>query len=497
MEAWSRSPSNHGTRMTLRPLPLACLLLVLPAVVAAQTAQEILGAAVERYEQRVADIDNYSVIQETNGTGQVTYYEKRTVDGHPVFVPQTAADVAVSRAGLSWGQLQGMLLNAFSGAGMQALAGELQSANHDQLAVLVGSFGQRLGGGGGDVASAAKGALVSAGTDVLKDALVDAAIDAGLQALATGIGGAAGAQVGIIVQALRDSDGFGDALGNLAAALPRMVGSAVPGGGQGPGGMPGGMNTMPGGIPGGPMGAPVPSDPKSLALSAAASAGVGMLVGMGARAVGGMFSDEDPADSDPYAMLRRLSDRFRVVGSGDIEGRPAWILEATDPDGIDVGDDEFAPRSIRFHMDRADYVIRRVEMEGDMDMEGERRPVTVVVQLDDYRDVQGLLHPFHTTIAFEGMNTGMSDEEAAEMSEQMEQARRQMAEMKEQLAQLPPEQRQMIEQQMERMGGMPGMQQMEARMDALAAGRMETVVQEVRVNEGPPEELTRPRPPGV
>lgn len=483
--------------MTLRPLSLGSLLLILPATTAAQTAQQILDAAVERYEQRVADIDDYTVVQEANGTEQITYYEKRTMDGHPVFVPQTATDLAVSRAGLSWGQLQGMLLNAFSGAGMQALAGELRAADQDQLAVLVGSFGQRLGTGGGDVAAAAKDALVSAGTDALKDALVDAAIDAGLQALATGIGGAAGAQVGMIVQALRDADGFGDALGNLAAALPRMVGASVPGAGQAPGGMPGGMNTMPGGMPGGPMGAPMPSDARSLALSAAASAGVGMLVGMGARAVGGFLSDDDPAETDPYAMLRRLSDRFEVAGTGEIEGRRTWTLEANDPSGIDVGADEFAPRSIRFHMDSEDYVIRRVEMEGDMDVEGQRRPVTVVVQLDDYRDVEGLLHPFRTTIAFDGMDAGISDEEAAEMSAQMEEARRQMAEMEKQLAQLPPEQRQMIEQQMERMGGMPGMQQMESQMDALAAGRMETVVQEVRVNQGPPEELTGPAGAGL
>lgn len=483
--------------MTLRTLSLGCLLPILPATVAAQTAQQILDGAVERYERRVADIDDYTVVQETDGVEQVTYYEKRTVDGHPVFVPQTATDLAVSRAGLSWGQLQSMLLDAFSGAGMQALAGELRAAGQDQLGVLVGSFGQRLATGGSDVATAAKDALVSAGTDALKDALVDAAIDAGLQALATGIGGAAAAQVGMIGQALRDADGFGDALGNLAAAIPNMLGGAIPGAGQGPGGMPGGMNTMPGGLPGGPMGAPVPSDARSMALSAAASAGVGALVGMGTRAIGGLLPDDDPAETDPYAMLRRLSDRFEVAGTGDIEGQPTWILAADDPGGIDVGADDFAPRSIRFHMDRRDYVIRRVEMEGDMDMEGERRPVTVVVQLDDYRDVDGLLHPFHTTISFDGMDTGMSDEEAAELSAQMEEARRQMAEMEKQLAQLPPEQRQMIKQQMERMGGMPGMQQMEARMDALAAGRMETVVREVRVNQGPPEELTAPAGAGL
>lgn len=471
--------------MTLRTLPIALLLLLLPAGLTAQTAREILDTAVERHEERIADIDNYTVVQEMNGTEQVTYYEKRTVDGRPVFVPQTAADLAINRAGLSWGQLQSLLLNAFSDAGMQGLTGELEAASQDQLAVLVGSMGQRLGAGEGDVAAAAGDALVSAGTESLKDALMDAAIDAGLQALASGLGGAAGAQVGMLVQALRDSDSFGDALGNLAGAVPDMLGV---GGGRGPGG----MNALPGGMPGGPMGADISSDPRSMALSAAASAGLGMLAGMGARAVAGALSDDDPAETDPFAMLRRLSDRFQVAGTGTVDGHPAWILEADDPAGIDVGADDFAPRSITFQMDREDYVIRRVEMEGDMDVEGERRAVTVVVALDEYRDVQGMLHPFRTTTSFEGAGSGMSDEDAAEMSAKMKEARRQMAAMEERLAELPPQQRAMVEQQLEQMGGMAGLQdRTEAGMGALAEGRMEMVVKEIRVNEGPPEELSR------
>lgn len=475
-------------------LPIVCTLFLalVPAALSGQSARQIIDHAVQSHEARIADIEDYTIIEELNGAEQVAYYEKEVIDGRPVFVRRGAADVALARAGLSWGQLQGLLTGAFTRAGFQALTGELQGASPDQMATLMASMGQRLAGpDAGDLAAAARDALVDAGTDALKDALVGAAVDAGLQALATGIGGAAGAQVATLIQALRGSDGFADALGNLARALPGMAGAAIPGGTGGAPGMPG-MNTLPGGVPGGPMGANLASDPRSLALSAAASAGLGMLVGAGARAIAGALSgDDEPDSADPYAVLRRLSDRFTLTGSETIDGHPVWVLAAEDAGGIDVGGEEFRPTSITVHLDRESEVIREVRMEGEADMDGSRGPMEVAVRLEDYRDVQGLLYPFRTVTTFRGPGEGMSAAEREEMSARMEEARRQMAEMEKQLAQLPPEQRRMVEQQLEQMGGASGLQERAGRqMEALAEGRMESVVGEVRVNQGPPEELT-------
>lgn len=72
-----------------------------PDAVRAQSAQEIVTTAVERYAERVADAENYTLVQQMNGAPQTVYYEKRSVDGRPVFEPLTAADLALSEAGMA------------------------------------------------------------------------------------------------------------------------------------------------------------------------------------------------------------------------------------------------------------------------------------------------------------------------------------------------------------------------------------------------------------
>ena len=47
-----------------------------------------MDTAAERYEARFAKIDNYTVVQDMNGTKVTTYFEKRMQDGHPVFDPR-------------------------------------------------------------------------------------------------------------------------------------------------------------------------------------------------------------------------------------------------------------------------------------------------------------------------------------------------------------------------------------------------------------------------
>lgn len=71
------------------PAPLLALVgLLLPAAASAQSAAEILGTAVERWEARLADIDNYTVVQSVNGMSFTVYFEKRMQDGHPVLEPR-------------------------------------------------------------------------------------------------------------------------------------------------------------------------------------------------------------------------------------------------------------------------------------------------------------------------------------------------------------------------------------------------------------------------
>jgi len=478
-------------------------LLLLPGLGAAQSADEILQTAIERYEARVADVENYTLVQEMNGTPMPFYHEKEMRDGHPVFVRVDAIGLAERRSGFSLGQAQQLMTLAAGEAGLQSVMGALEASSRGQLAGLMGNLGQELpAGAGADPADPF--AAFDAGT--FKEALTKAATDAGMDLLLTAVGGATGAQVAVLLDAVRSSDGFGSLAKNLVGALPRLAGgglpgmSGLPGGGGPPGAGMGGMGPLAGGSMG-PMGASMGGSPESMALSAAASMGANMLIGAGSRAVKGLFSGDDEPETDTYTMLSRLQGRTRLAGAETVDGAEVWVLEVDDPGELGLDEDGgFEPSSLTFHLDRRMYVPRRVVMAGTVEVEGERRPVTAVTRLEDYREVDGILHPFRTVTAMEGLGETLSDEEReemaerrAEMEEQMAEMEERMAEMEEQLDQLPPAQRRMIEEQMK---NMPAMQQqaMEG-MDAMASGgTMEMVVRvtEIRVNEGPPDDLLGP-----
>lgn len=178
-------------------------------------------------------------------------------------------------------------------------------------------------------------------------------------------------------------------------------------------------------------------------------------------------------------MLVRLSERARLTGTETVDGRTVWVLEADDVSGLGFGDGEFTPTGVTLHLDQEMYVPLRMEMTGTMAVEGESHEVTMITRLEDYREVEGLLHPFRTTITIQGMADAMPAADRAEMQQQMEELRKQLEEM-------PPEQRRMMEEQMK---NMPQMRQMMEQMEAAAAGEdveMTVEVEEIRVNEGPP-----------
>jgi hypothetical protein len=51
----------------------------------AQSASEIVDAMLAAYEARIADVQNYTLVQAVMGFEAVTYYEKELSDGRPVF----------------------------------------------------------------------------------------------------------------------------------------------------------------------------------------------------------------------------------------------------------------------------------------------------------------------------------------------------------------------------------------------------------------------------
>jgi hypothetical protein len=65
-----------------------CLLTVstvLSPAAMAQDAREIIQTAIDRYEQRMSGVENYTIVQEVMGFESTSYYEKQMVDGRSVF----------------------------------------------------------------------------------------------------------------------------------------------------------------------------------------------------------------------------------------------------------------------------------------------------------------------------------------------------------------------------------------------------------------------------
>lgn len=75
---------RYGAGLVAAAAALATL--VLPAALPAQSAQEILDEARDRYQSQIEDVDNYRVTQTVMGSETTAYYEKETVDGQATFV---------------------------------------------------------------------------------------------------------------------------------------------------------------------------------------------------------------------------------------------------------------------------------------------------------------------------------------------------------------------------------------------------------------------------
>ncbi|MEZ5064967.1 MAG: hypothetical protein R3B81_09535 [bacterium] len=173
-----------------------------------------------------------------------------------------------------------------------------------------------------------------------------------------------------------------------------------------------------------------------------------------------------------YTKLQQFAERAKLRGSEKVDGNACHVLTIDHLEDVSFdaeGSEDFEPGSGTFYVDEKDYVLRRVEMTGTAKMNGNARPVTMDMHLQDYRNVKGWLQPFQTTMKLAGEG-GQDSPEIAQMKEAM-------AQMKEELAKMPPEQREMMEKMMA--SRMPNLEQM-AEGDGLT---VTVTVKEVRVNE--------------
>ena len=179
--------------------------------------------------------------------------------------------------------------------------------------------------------------------------------------------------------------------------------------------------------------------------------------------------------SEMYHDFMKIADRAKVERKEKVGGFESHVLTIEDFSGLDfAADEEFKPKKGTFYLDTGDYMLRKMVIEGTLENEGRQAPVTMEALFLDYRDVDGVLHPFRTQMNMTGLAAGMSEKD-------MEEARKSLKELREQMAEMPEDQRAM----MQKMMG----SQIERLEEMVNSGNFEMTIEvkELRVNQGPPQ----------
>ena len=181
--------------------------------------------------------------------------------------------------------------------------------------------------------------------------------------------------------------------------------------------------------------------------------------------------------SNFYRMYPKIAERAELEGRESVDGEQCHVVAINDFSGLDLNQEmamgeqgSFVPKTGLLYVDTDDHLIRKMQMEGEITRDGQTSPMTAVTVLSDYRDVEGMLHPYLLNITATGLAAGMSEEDA-------EEARKSLAEMEKNLEGMDDTQRAMVERMM---GG-----QLDKMRKMLESGQFEitVVTKEVRVNE--------------
>lgn len=192
----------------------------------------------------------------------------------------------------------------------------------------------------------------------------------------------------------------------------------------------------------------------------------------GARAGGAPDAD---SYGDLWDHLPELMERASYAGRETVDGHAVHVVTIDDlastafAKRLARGTGDFQPRRGTFFVDTERWVPRRMVFEGRLTVNGKPADVTMHMDMQDYRDVDGLLQPFRTLVRIEGLGGAVDPE-----------MRKQYEEMKTRLAEMPEAQRAMAERMMKGQ-----LEQMEKMMGDDGAMNVEIVVREVRVNAGP------------
>lgn len=175
-------------------------------------------------------------------------------------------------------------------------------------------------------------------------------------------------------------------------------------------------------------------------------------------------------------------ERARLVGEETLAGRPVYVLAVEDFSGLEMpgmpagtqGSPDVQPKSVQFWMDTDDYLVRRVSMDMESTApDGTMTPVHMDMFMEDYREVDGYMHPFLTRTLTEGVM------EAVDMDP--EEVRAQLAQLRGQIENVPEAQRAMVE-------GMLNAQieRLESMLEGEGGMEMTITVKDIQVNRGRP-----------
>lgn len=141
----------------------------------------------------------------------------------------------------------------------------------------------------------------------------------------------------------------------------------------------------------------------------------------------------------PQNLFRQIADRAKYDGTEEVNGRSCHVVSIDNFEDIDVSpgiqsDGQFDPTWMSIALDTESSLPRRMRMKGNVVVEGSARPVSMEVLMTDYRQVNGMYHPFRMLIEAEGFvgAGGASDEDMAEAQESLEELERSLEDMSDQ-----------------------------------------------------------------
>lgn len=413
-----------------RARSVAVVVAISPALALAQGASDarsVVETVLERRAERLAGVENYTLVQTMSGAEATLYFERVEVDGIPVFrivPPQEYEGEALEQAGLG------------GGAGLAAVGG--------------GGVAGVSGAPGGPPPGGIPGGV---GAGLAEDALPP--LLEGLS-LPGGLGLPGG---------LSPPDG-----------LPLAGGGPFPLPGGAPGGVPG-----PSGVGGAALGAATGGLQQQLAQK-----GMEGLIKLATPGSEGAVEEALLS----VRGLQDLAETGRLDGTEVVDGAECYVLRTDRIQDLELARQmgagaNFTLRSLTIWIDTKEYVPRRTRATGDVVGQGRPREMTIDILEQDYRRVEGMFEPFRREIRMPDMGAILAAEDpekADEITKAMQENLAKVKQMEEMLAQMPPEQRRMVEAQM----GPAVAQMQQVAENGPGAMQMVTEVKELRVNSGPP-----------